>query len=91
MSDQAAEQPIGVLAGQGYKDSSNDRYRMIVSDGVKFCQAMLTTQLNYVIKDGVVGKNSVFRVNRITGNTVSNRRYVPTVLEVVTGRRFAAL
>ena len=38
--------------------ANSDRFRMILSDGVKFTQAMLATQLNHFVKEEKVGKNT---------------------------------
>ncbi|KAK7694058.1 hypothetical protein QCA50_003634 [Cerrena zonata] len=54
--------------------SNADRYRVIVSDGEHFLQAMLATQLNYMIDDGHFGKNSIVRINQFTCNTVQEKR-----------------
>lgn len=34
--------------------TSSDRYRLIISDGIYFMQAMLATQLNFMVESGQV-------------------------------------
>ncbi|CAL1705705.1 unnamed protein product [Somion occarium] len=51
-----------------------DRYRIIVSDGEHFLQAMLATQLNNLVDEGHVGKYSIIRVDKFTCNLVQERR-----------------
>ena len=55
-------------------NNNSDRYRMIVSDGEKFTQAMLATQLNHLVKDEKIVKNSVVAVEKLTCNTVQGKR-----------------
>ncbi|THG99977.1 hypothetical protein EW026_g2488 [Hermanssonia centrifuga] len=51
-----------------------DRYRIIVSDGEFFLQAMLATQLNKLVEEGTVGKNTVVVINKFTSNYVQEKR-----------------
>jgi len=52
-----------------------DRYRIIISDGVHFTQAMLATQLNNMVVEGTITKHSVAVVEKATCNTVQGKRY----------------
>ena len=51
-----------------------ERYRLIISDGEYFVQAMLATQLNHMVHDNVITKHSVVRIESMTANTVKEKR-----------------
>jgi replication factor A1 len=51
-----------------------DRYRIIISDGVHFVQAMLATQLNELVTAGQINKNTVVVIDRLACNFVSDKR-----------------
>lgn len=51
-----------------------DRYRIIISDGVKFINAMLATQLNSLVDDGTLGRFVVIQVEKFAINRVQNKR-----------------
>jgi replication factor A1 len=53
-----------------------ERYRIIISDGQNYLQSMLATQLNPLVRDGAVGKQSIVRITQFTVNTVREKRYV---------------
>jgi len=55
-------------------NSALDRYRIIISDGEHFLQAMLATQLNALVKGNTVGKNTVAVIDKFTCNFVQNKR-----------------
>lgn len=55
--------------------TGNERYRIIISDGVYFLQAMLATQLNDLVNSEQLVKNTVVVVQRMTTNLVQNKRY----------------
>ena len=52
-----------------------DRYRIIISDGIHFIQAMLATQLNSLVNDNSIGKNTVAVIEKLTCNYVQEKRY----------------
>jgi replication factor A1 len=52
-----------------------DRYRVIVSDGEHFLQAMLATQLNKLVEDEEIGKNTIIVIDKFTCNFVQDKRY----------------
>ncbi|KAJ6490618.1 replication factor-A C terminal domain-containing protein [Mycena vitilis] len=54
--------------------STVDRYRIIVSDGEHFIQAMLATQLNHLVKDDQIKKNTIVNVTKMTCNFVQDKR-----------------
>ncbi|KAK0196644.1 hypothetical protein F5146DRAFT_970742 [Armillaria mellea] len=60
---------------------AQDRYRIILSDGVHYIQAMLATQLNPLVDEETVTKNTVVLVEKMTCSTVQERRLI-VVLEV---------
>ncbi|TDL24921.1 replication factor-A protein 1 [Rickenella mellea] len=53
-----------------------DRYRIIVSDGEKYTQAMLATQLNQMVTDEAIGRHTVARIDKLTCNVVQQRRLI---------------
>jgi replication factor A1 len=56
--------------------SVNPRYRLAVSDGEYYQQAMLATQLNPLVADSTIDVNAVFRMNDYIANEVSNKRII---------------
>lgn len=54
---------------------SIDRYRIIISDGVHFVQAMLATQLNDLVVNEEITKNSVVIVDKHSCNLIGEKRY----------------
>lgn len=63
--------------------SASDRYRLIVSDGESYTQAMLAVQLTHMVDDGQLNKNTVVKVERLTCNNVSNKRCVRRVSRAI--------
>ena len=62
--------------GQTQGAQQMDRYRVIVSDGEYFLQAMLATQINVLVENGQLIKNSIINVEKMTCNPVSEgKRY----------------
>ncbi|KAL4067797.1 hypothetical protein V8B97DRAFT_1940400 [Scleroderma yunnanense] len=53
-----------------------DRYRIIISDGVHFVQAMLATQLNNLVTNEEITKNSVVVIDKLTCNFVGEKRLI---------------
>ncbi len=53
---------------------SNDRYRLIISDGTYFIQAMLATQCNALVDSEEIKRFSVAVIERATCNTVQDKR-----------------
>ncbi|KAG6917933.1 hypothetical protein DXG01_000370 [Tephrocybe rancida] len=51
-----------------------DRYRIIVSDGINFLQAMLATQLNGMVNDATIGKHTVAVIEKLTCNYVQEKK-----------------
>ncbi|KAJ7709439.1 hypothetical protein B0H17DRAFT_998734 [Mycena rosella] len=64
--------------------SAVDRYRIIVSDGEFFIQAMLATQLNPLVQNEQIRKNTIVNVTKMTCNFVQDKRLlIILALEVV--------
>lgn len=79
--DSAALQPtLQVLsikkinAPPGSANASVDRYRLILSDGTHFIQSMLATQMNSLVTNKDIDKNSVIKLVQFACNAVQDRR-----------------
>lgn len=53
-----------------------DRYRIIISDGLYFLQAMLATQLNHLVEDERVGKNTIAVIENMSCQLIQEKRSV---------------
>lgn len=53
-----------------------DRYRLILSDGSFFIQAMIATQHNHLLESQAVQKNTIVQLTSFALNTVQDRRLV---------------
>ena len=51
-----------------------DRYRIIISDGEHFLQAMLATQLNHLIEEERIKKHSIAMIDKFSCNLVQEKR-----------------
>jgi len=64
--------------------SQPERYRLVISDGVHYQQAMLATQLNDMIRNNIIDSRCVIKLNEYVCNTIHNRRIVIILnLEIV--------
>lgn len=64
--------------------SQTERYRMVLSDGDHYSQAMLATQMNEAVREGKLTKGSVVQLNEFICNTIQGRRIIIVInLEVV--------
>ncbi|KAI8989731.1 replication factor-a protein [Trametes punicea] len=54
--------------------STMDRYRVIVSDGEHFLQAMLATQLNHMVEEEQLLKHSIAVIEKFTCNLVQGKK-----------------
>jgi replication factor A1 len=63
-----------VMANTTTNQPAMDRYRIIFSDGEYFLQAMLATQLNYLVNDGLIAKNTVAIIEKLNCNFVQEKR-----------------
>jgi replication factor A1 len=59
-----------------------ERYRIIISDGISFMQAMLATQLNSMVHDNSIGKHTVIVVDKLTCNFLQGKRYATRLLYI---------
>lgn len=55
--------------------NGTDRYRIIMSDGEHFLQAMLATQLNDMVSSNEIAKHSIIVTEKLTMNVVQNKKY----------------
>ena len=55
---------------------TSDRYRLILSDGAHFIQAMLATQHNHLLESQAVQKNTLIKLTSFALNMVQDRRLV---------------
>ncbi|KAI9446599.1 replication factor-a protein [Lactarius indigo] len=56
--------------------STTDRYRIIISDGVHFLQAMLATQLNHLVEEDRIGKNTIALIENMSCQHIMDKRLV---------------
>ncbi|KAG2362493.1 replication factor-A protein 1 [Suillus spraguei] len=56
--------------------TTTDRFRIIISDGVHFVQAMLATQLNDLVINGDINKNTVVVIDKLACNFVQDKRLI---------------
>ncbi|KAH9997570.1 replication factor-a protein [Russula vinacea] len=57
-------------------NATTDRYRIIISDGLHFLQAMLATQLNYLVEDDRIGKNTIALIESMSCQNILDKRFV---------------
>ncbi|KAI0273472.1 replication factor-A protein 1 [Gloeopeniophorella convolvens] len=67
---------IKKVVANGGGGPNGDRYRIIISDGIHFLQAMLATQLNYLVEDGSISKNTVAVLEGMTCQYILEKRLV---------------
>ena len=87
-SANSGEQPIcQVLTVKKIPNNNGtgaDRYRVILSDGEVYIQAMLSTQTAHLVEDGKLDRHCLIRISHFTANQVSNRQILVILeLEVV--------
>ncbi|KAL6301589.1 replication factor-a protein [Sparassis latifolia] len=63
-----------VPPASGAANANVDRYRIIVSDGEHFLQSMLATQLNYLIEEDQIAKQTIAVIENFTCNVVQDKR-----------------
>ncbi|SNX84757.1 probable Replication factor-A protein 1 [Melanopsichium pennsylvanicum] len=51
-----------------------DRYRIILSDGIHYAQAMLASQKRSMVESGELEKHCLIRISQYASNSVQNRR-----------------
>jgi replication factor A1 len=62
-----------------------DRFRIIMSDGIHFVQAMLATQLNSLVQEQQITKNSIAVIEKLTCNYVQEKRWARRVFFLWSG------
>jgi hypothetical protein len=68
---------VKTIQSQG--SAGQERYRLIVSDGVHWASAMLATQKNDLIRSGQLKEFTVFKLDEFICNNVQNRKCVASV------------
>ena len=63
--------------------STNDRYRIIISDGQHFLQAMLATQLNYLVEEDRIGKHTIAIIETMSCQHILDKRSVHPLLSLL--------
>jgi replication factor A1 len=66
----------GTNPGPNNPNATTDRYRIIISDGLNFLQAMLATQLNYLVEEDRIGKNTIALIENMSCQTITDKRSV---------------
>lgn len=51
-----------------------DRYRLVMSDGDHYVQAVLAAQANTVVRDDTLKRGSIVRIHGYTTNTANGRK-----------------
>ena len=54
------------LTGPNNLNATTGRYKIIISDGLNFLQAMLATQLNYLVEEDRIGKDTIALVEKMS-------------------------
>lgn len=56
--------------------AGSERFRLIISDGIYFQQAMLATQLNPLVNDGLIAPNALITLDDFICNEVQGKKIV---------------
>ncbi|KAL7507216.1 hypothetical protein ACHAXN_005576 [Cyclotella atomus] len=54
------------------KSTADDRYRTILSDGVRHMSGMLATQLNYLVENGTLENNDILKLDKFMINELGS-------------------
>ncbi|XP_042506103.1 replication protein A 70 kDa DNA-binding subunit E-like [Macadamia integrifolia] len=66
------------------QQSTNERYRILLSDGSHLQQGMLATQMNFLVKSGKLQKGSIVRLTQFVCNVIQGRMIIIIIdLEVL--------
>ena len=79
--------PADLRALENKTEGAEKRYRVMLSDGVHYVTAMLTSSLNQYVADDKLKKFSVIKLKDYFANEVNNRKYVPARARRVAPRR----
>lgn len=72
------------LVNSSNQNAANERFRVIVSDGIHTQQGMLGTQRNDLVRSGSLQKGSVVRLLQFVCNPIQNRKIIIIIdLEVM--------
>ena len=69
--------PADLRALENKTEGAEKRYRVMLSDGVHYVTAMLTSSLNQYVADDKLKKFSVIKLKDYFANEVNNRKCVP--------------
>ncbi|KAF7322414.1 Replication protein A subunit [Mycena chlorophos] len=67
-------QVLSVKSVANNTTTGQDRFRIIVSDGINFVQAMLATQLNSLVAEESIKKHTILSITKMTCNFVQDKR-----------------
>ncbi|TFY76589.1 hypothetical protein EWM64_g7426 [Hericium alpestre] len=69
---------VQVLSVRSVPSPNNNpqRNRLIISDGTFFLQSMLATQLNHLVEENLIGKNSIVKIEKMSCNFIQGKRLV---------------
>ncbi|KAI9014187.1 putative RFA1 protein [Hyaloraphidium curvatum] len=67
---------IKKIQPQPGQQQTQERYRLIISDGQHYIQAMVATQLNEKLTSGLLQKNGIIQVHNCVTNQVQGRKIV---------------
>ncbi|KAJ7074076.1 hypothetical protein C8F01DRAFT_1099155 [Mycena amicta] len=67
-------QVLSVKSVNSNTTTGQDRYRLIISDGNNFVQAMLATQLNSLVAEEEIKKHTILNITKMTCNFVQGKR-----------------
>ncbi|CAH8313010.1 unnamed protein product [Eruca vesicaria subsp. sativa] len=68
-----------------HQEPSNERIRVLLSDGTAFIQGMLGVALNPLVNDGLLQTGSILRLDRFLCSDIQNKKIVVvTEVEVIT-------
>ena len=79
--------PADLRALENKTEGAEKRYRVMLSDGVHYVTAMLTSSLNQYVADDKLKKFSVIKLKDYFANEVNNRKCVPARALRVAPRR----
>ena len=79
--------PADLRALENKTEGAEKRYRVMLSDGVHYVTAMLTSSLNQYVADDKLKKFSVIKLKDYFANEVNNRKCVPARARRVAPRR----
>lgn len=67
---------LKVIGTPSTANNPGRRYRLIISDGVHFQQAMLATQMNTLVAEERLQNLGIIRMEEFVTNVIAHKRYV---------------